>query len=263
MTSLIQKFYNISPRSIVEGVKSAVQKHRTPSYLADHDRFVEFLRSDQYREIMSAKLPLDGSYDKHEAQNFTRNYQYRHFTASHQLGVFRWRGLQRHMDRVLEIVAVPEARVLDFGGAGCPLGLRSEIIDQLPKDRFSNEITLHSIADVEGKVDAIFSSHCLEHVRELEDVISQMIAALSPGGYLILHLPSYTCDRWWAGYHSHASFNDHFWNFALSADEDVPEHLQNVVCIDSLLARLIDVELAEHCGDDSLFVLARKQHASA
>jgi SAM-dependent methyltransferase len=258
MTSLIQKIYNVSPRSIIQGLKSTIQKTTTPSYLSDQGNYLDFLRSDQYRKMMSAKLPLDGSFDKHEAQNFTRNYQYRHFTVSNQLGVFRWRGLQKHMDRVLDIVTVPEARVLDFGGAGCPLGLRSEIVDQLPKDRFANAITLHSLVDVGGKVDAIFSSHCLEHVRELEEVISQMIEVLSLGGYLILHLPSYTCDRWWAGYHRHTTYNDHFWNFALSTDENVPDHLENVVCIDSLLAGSFEIELAEHCGDDSIFVLARK-----
>ena len=58
-----------------------------------------FLESAEYRRLMAEHLPRPGAYDRHEAQNETRNYRFRHAEASERLGVFRWRGIQEHLHR--------------------------------------------------------------------------------------------------------------------------------------------------------------------
>jgi hypothetical protein len=217
----------------------------------------DFLRSAEYRELMSRHLPCDGSHDLHEAQNETRSFRFRHHEARERLGVFRWRGLQRHRDQVLSLLAPPDAFVLDFGGAACPLGLGSYLVDPLPLDVHGRVVSYRSLAACMRKPTAIFSSHALEHVPDLEGTLRAMSEALAPEGTLVLHLPAYTCERWRAGVHRHAGYHDHVWTFGLAGSQP-PPGLQRYVEIDQLAGKHFGAVAAEYCGDDSLFIVARE-----
>jgi len=48
----------------------------------------------------------------------------------------------------------------------------------------------------EGKVDYIFSSHCLEHVENWVDTLDYWIARIKSGGVLFLYLPDYSQTYW-------------------------------------------------------------------
>ena len=47
-----------------------------------------------------------------------------------------------------------------------------------------------------GKVDFIFSSHCLEHLPNYVDAIDYWVDNLKSGGMLFLYLPHYTQEYW-------------------------------------------------------------------
>lgn len=217
----------------------------------------EFLDSPEYDELMARHLPFDGSYDTHEAQNQTENFKFRHHVVADRLGVFRWRGMERHKRRLLDLAAGARHRVLDFGGAAGPLGLGSVVVDRLERDIWGRPVELRSLESARGAASVVFSSHALEHVGPLDDVLIQMRDCLVPGGTLFAHVPSYSCERWRAGIHASRRYNDHVWTFGL---EDVPPvaNLQSYTNIARRIGAHLTVEIAEYCGDDSIVVVARR-----
>jgi hypothetical protein len=252
--SLLGRAYRSSLADAVNGATKLV-KERISGPVEPSPMTAAFLRSHDYDELMTRHLPCDGSFDLHEAQNQTLSYKFRHGEAVPRLGVFRWRGMQKHRHRVLELVEKAQGSVLDFGGAGGPLGLGGLVVDQLDRDVLGRPVELHSLADVRGRASVVFSSHALEHVPPLDSILQQMRESLIPGGTLIIHVPSSFCERWRAGLHSSKRFNDHVWTFGL---EDAPRvtGLQSYTNIAARIQAFFNVELAEYCGDDSIFVLA-------
>jgi SAM-dependent methyltransferase len=207
---------------------------------------------------MTRHLPFDGSHDLHEAQNETRNYRFRHHEVAQRLGVFRWRGIQKHLDTILPLLTTPGGKIIDFGGAGGPLGFGAEVVDKLEQDAWGREVRRHSLADVGDDVDVVFSSHALEHIAELDDILRSMQRCLRPGGQLILHVPSFQCERWRAGVHTNRRYSDHVWTFGIGR-EPRGIQCQNYVDIVQKTSELFEVGRAEYCGDDSIFILARKR----
>src|SRR5690606_30960590 len=126
-------------------------------------------------------LPFDGVYDLHEAQNQTANFRYRHFDCKNRLGIFRWRGIERNLDFLLPILTDSQKRIIDFGGAASSVGFHSVVVDQLRTDAFGNPVPFHSLSEVEGEVDVIFSSHTLEHIPDLDGILGSIAAKLKPG----------------------------------------------------------------------------------
>lgn len=216
-----------------------------------------FLRSGAYTELMSRYLPFPGEHDSHEAQNLTRNFLFRHHEVNHRLGVFRWRGMQEHLDIILELLEKEGQKVIDLGGAASPLGLGSEIVDFQKKDAFGREVPYQSLEEVEGPVDLIFTSHTLEHIPDLEKVLRQMHGLLRPGGNLLVHVPSFYCERWRAGVHKNPTYNDHYWTFGLSGSE-TPPGLVRFCPVDEVVEKYFELRFAEYCGDDSIFIHAVK-----
>jgi CDP-glycerol glycerophosphotransferase (TagB/SpsB family) len=250
--------YRTSARDMVSTLAKLVRRERATSAGAAPSPPTEaFLRSREYAELMSRHLPVDGSHDLHEAQNETRNYRFRHHTVAHRLGVFRWRGIQKNIDALLPLLTAPGSKVVDFGGAGGPLGLGSDVVDRLSQDAWGRSVTYHSLSELGECVDVVFSSHALEHIPELDDVLRNMQRCLKPGGQLILHVPSFHCERWRAGVHSNARYNDHVWTFGLGQDP-LGITCQNYVDIASKVGEFFSLRLAEYCGDDSILVLASK-----
>lgn len=258
LTNLARRIYHASPATIVRAAQRAWRRGTGASGFAPAPEITEqFLRSDEYDRLMALHLPSDGTYDLHEAQNETRNFLSRHHTYRDRLGIFRWRGMQKHLELILEKVTQSGATVLDLGGAACPLGFGSKVVDHLASDAYGRPVDFHSLAEVVEPVDTIFTSHTLEHIEPLEAVIAEIFDTLKPAGYLLAHVPSYTCDRWWPGVHSHERYHDHVWCFGLRTDNP-PAGVSKFAAIDEIIATHFKVDLAEYCGDDSIFVVARK-----
>lgn len=246
----LKRIYSTSLKDAIDGL--APRKPASPV----EPPTVEFLRSAEYTTLMGRHLPHPGIYDLYEAQNDTRNYRFRHREIQDRLGVFRWRGMQKHLATVLELVTAPGAVVVDFGGAAGPLGLGTTLVDQQQVDCLGRAVKYHSLDEIEGSIDVIFSSHTLEHIPELEAILASFTRHLSADGHLLLHLPSVTCERWRAGNHLHKVYNPHVWTFGIGPK---PEGItcQNYLDVRDYLGSRFRVETLEYCGDDSIFVHAR------
>ncbi len=217
-----------------------------------------FLNSEAYEEMMTRHLPYPGVYDLHEAQNYTRNFTYRHHEANHLLGAFRWRGIYKHRHLILDLVLREGAQVVDLGGAAGPLGLGAQVVDFLPVDALGHQVRFRYLNELPEPVDVLFSSHTLEHIPELHNIMREIQKALVPGGHLMLHLPAFHCERWRVGTHQNKLYNDHQHTFGLKGT-DHPEGLINYLDIDELVGQYFDLEMAEYCGDDSIFILAKNR----
>ncbi len=223
---------------------------------------VEFLRSPEYAEIMNRHVPYDGDYGLHEAQTATKSFMYRAFKMEARLRAYCWRGVQEHLDLILEHFASSPGPVVDLGGAAAPFGLGSVVVDRLKQDIDGNDVLYASLDELPERPGVVITSHTLEHIPELEDVLEQVATILLPGGMLIAFVPAFSCERWRVGAHSHAAFGDHAWTFGLRDTPNLPAGLLRYVEIDALLERWFDLELARYCGDDSI-VLVGRPHASA
>ncbi len=199
-----------------------------------------------------------GEYGRHEASTYTRSYVNRHHTYLAELGVFRWRGVQEHLDTILEYCGDPEKFVVDFGGAGCPLGFGSVVVDRIKVDAMRRPVQYTSIQEFSGIVDTVFCCHCLEHIPDIEDVLKKIRDALKPAGVLIVYVPSYTNPGWNAGRHRNRRFGRHLWTFGLSETEHLVEDMPQYCNIDQVLAEFFTVEEASYCGDDSIYCFSRK-----
>jgi Methyltransferase domain len=259
MQQVLRRAYRASLRDVVSAVRTRIAGKKVAATAGVPEPPSEaFLRSSEYEELMSRHLPFDGSHDLHEAQNETRNYRFRHQTVARRLGVFRWRGIQKNLDRILPLLGTSAGKVVDFGGAGGPLGFGAEVVDKLEQDAWGREVRHHSLADVGENVDVVFSSHALEHIPDLDDILRAMQRCSRPGGHLILHVPSFHCDRWRAGVHANERYSDHVWTFGIGTDPD-GARCQNYVDIAEKVRELFELQSAEYCGDDSIFILARKR----
>jgi SAM-dependent methyltransferase len=219
-----------------------------------------FIASDEYTKLMSDHLPVTRNYGRHEAWTYTRSYQLRHHTFLTRLGVWRWRGMEEHRDRILQEVADPAKVVIDWGGAGCPLGMHSIVVDTMTVDAAGRPVRYASLLDLEVAPDVIFACHVLEHIEDLDGALAEASKVLKPGGRLIAFVPSYTNSHWQAGLHRDRGFGAHQWTFGLSSDP-VPRSLPRYRDFDATLARHFTISLAEYCGDDSIVCFAYKPEA--
>jgi SAM-dependent methyltransferase len=258
MRRVLRRAYRSSVHDVVATIRARVaRKGSTSPVGATAPPSEAFLCSSEYTELMSRDLPFDGSHDLHEAQNETRNYRFRHQTIARRLGVFRWRGIQKNLDAILPLLTQPGAKIIDFGGAGGPLGFGAEVVDKLDQDAWGREVRHHALADIGSDVSVVFSSHALEHIPELDDTLGSIQHCLRPGGHLILHVPSFQCERWRAGLHTNRRYSDHVWTFGIGP---CPQciNCHNYVDIEQKVRERFELRRAEYCGDDSIFILAQK-----
>ena len=259
---VLSKLYHSSPEEIVE---AASRRYRPLARRFSRDRPVtpDFLRSDEYQRLMNRYVPCTGDYGRHEAETATKSFLFRAFEADNMLRAFRWRGIQENLDLVLDLIMGSSGTVVDLGGAASPFGCGSVIVDRLAYDADGNEVPYSSLSELPEQAEVILSSHTLEHIPELDEELERIRAALVPGGTFVAHIPAFTCTRWRAGNHANALFGDHVWTFGLSGTPSVPEGLVNYVEFDVLAGRYFKVESAEYCGDDSIFVVARRENGAA
>jgi len=192
-----------------------------------------------------------------DAEEETRNFRYRHQIVNRLLGAWRWKPLFMNRDRIIPIIFDPNKAGIDFGGGAGPVNPEATIVDFNQKDVFGRMVKFKTLADVDFQVDYIFSSHTLEHIKDLDGISIQILNTLKKDGYLILNLPSYTCLRWRSGIHSHKAFNDHQWTFTLSRTE-IKDEIPHLLEIDTLLEKYFKIELKEYSGDNSIFLIARR-----
>jgi len=167
--------------------------------------------------------------------------------------------MQEYLDKILDLVSASNKVVIDYGGGGCPLGFDSIIVDKLNKDITGRHIRYHNLTDIDQKVDVVFASHVFEHIKNLDQVLAQISLMLAPGGYLISMVPSFSNPYWNAGNHNHEIFGQHVWTMGLSETEKhITSKIPFYVEIDSKISEYLKVEIAEYCGDDSIFILASK-----
>ena len=251
---IARKLYRSSPEQVV---RAARNRYRIRRAHADCDPVtVDFLRSAEYRELMARHVPYTGP-GLHEAQTASKSFMFRHFEVDRRLLAFRWRGVEAHLDLLLEHLADPSRSVVDLGGAASPFGLGSIVVDTLPVDAEGRSVPYRSLDELPGQVDTIISSHTLEHIPDLDAELDRIARVLAPGGTLLVHVPAFSCERWRVGVHSHATFGDHVWTFGLRGTENVPDGLRSYVEIDAFLTRHFEVLSASYCGDDSIFIECR------
>jgi len=253
-----RKLYHSSPKDLLElagrRYRLLAKRRRTPPALTP-----EFFESGEYEELMSRHVPHDGNYGLHEAETATKSFMFRAFEVDDVLRAFCWRGVQENLDLILGLLAGSSRPVVDLGGAASPFGLGSVIVDLLPYDIEGNEVPYRTVSELPSQAGVILSSHTLEHIPELPAELERIRDSLVSGGTLVAHVPAFSCVRWRAGTHSHASFGDHAWTFGLSNMPNVPEGLAHYVEIDRLLADYFEVESAVYCGDDSIFAVCKRQ----
>lgn len=190
----------------------------------------------------------------HDAEHRTESWKIRHSPeAIAQLGAWRWKGIQDNSAMIFNLIV--GKRVIDFGGFDGPLGFGSIVVDE--------KAELKTLDDVDGQVDVIFTSHTLEHIDNVEGWLQQAVGILRRNGYMIVHVPAWTCERWRPKKYSNPRQpNGHKWMFGLSGDyaDDYPP--QKAAIIDSIMACGkvgLWIEYAEYVGDNSILVIARKQ----
>jgi len=81
---------------------------------------------------------------------------------------------------------------LDIGGGADSLGLFVELFPLIKNvvnyDKGQgNAQFLDNVAD--GSFDFVFSSHCLEHMRDPAEALSNWIRVVKPGGHLVIAVP--------------------------------------------------------------------------
>ncbi len=217
-----------------------------------HPPDASWLRSQSYTDEMNHLL--DGEPGLDEATDETENYNHRHRVVNRKLGIWRWRGMQEFRDEILDVVENGTC-VVDFGGAACPLGLGATVVDLLPRDGAGWPVRHEAMSDLSTKADVVFTSHCLEHIEPLDEVLAEIRDGMVSGGCFLVFVPAWTCERWRAGVHENKLYNDHAWTFALSDDDSVPE-LERLKFIDDVIAKYFTIEKAVYCGDNSIYIKA-------
>lgn len=219
----------------------------------------DYILGDRYTRKMLKRF--DGSASSFseridDAERQTANFHYRHHRVNRLLGCWRWKGLWQKRALLAPIVFDGSLRGLDFGGANGPVSLHTCIVDFDTRDTFGRAVNIHSLDDLTGPFDYLFTSHTLEHIENLDQVLTRMQGLLKPAAALFLHLPAFTCTRWRPGIHRHQRFNDHHWAFALSSDTGAVPALDRLILIDRALSHYFDVHSAEYVGDNSIFIHA-------
>lgn len=79
-------------------------------------------------------------------------------------------------------------KILDVGAGGDPLVVPNGTVDVFDKQNGDAQF-LESIPD--GSYQALYSSHCLEHLRDIPVALSNWRRVVRPGGFLYIVVPDY------------------------------------------------------------------------
>ena len=221
----------------------------------------DYLLSGNYIKDMMIEFP--GSVEefinfKFDAEPKTNNYNFRHFRLNHALGGWRWKGVFTYRELFVNLIFNEKLRGVDFGGSQRPIAKHVDIVDIEDIDFYKRPVKYKNLSEVEYDIDYIFSSHTFEHIPNLDEILDQMYANLSPDGILALNLPSYTCKRWWADTGNWMGGTPHVHTFKLKKSE-VSEKIPKLINIDELIVNHgFNIALAEYAGDNNIIIFAEK-----
>jgi len=210
----------------------------------------EYFESEEYETFMKIyrNSKIDGI---NSAQERTRNFNCRMCT---DIGLGAWRhwGSYKNKDLILKYTHNPNLKGIDFGGAKGPISPYADIIDIADIAEYRLKIKADNL-DIysDNSIDYIWSSHTLEHVHNLVEILYKMYNILKPNGTILFLLPAYTCIRW--RLYNHIFNNPHQYTFCLS--EDYPDGIS----IDVLLKQIgFSLKKCYYCGDNSIFIYGEK-----
>jgi hypothetical protein len=217
----------------------------------------EFLQSSKYDRLFLRHVANAAEF--HEFQNDaeakTPNYNFRHGLIARGLGSWRWKGMYLHRHRLIPILMNHNLRGIDIGGAAGPVSMEATVVDFSERDVFGRRVQFQTLDQLDFSPDYIFSSHTLEHVKDVEQLLKQMRDASHKDSSIVLHLPAWTCTRWRAGEHTHRNYGNHLWTFYLTTQKPTMS-LNNMIAVDELVSNHFRIDFAEHVGDDSILILA-------
>jgi len=82
-----------------------------------------------------------------------------------------------------------QGRGLDIGAGRSPFPGARPIEDRAEENAYQ-------LAEADGALDYVFSSHCLEHLERWPEALREWRRVLKPGGILYLYLPHPACVMW-------------------------------------------------------------------
>ena len=221
----------------------------------------EYLKSQEYTNDMLTGYT--GFHDQfiaelYDAEPKTNNYNIRHFKLVHKLGCWRWKGIFTYRETFIDLIFNKELKGIDFGGSQRPIASHLDIVDIESTDFYGRPVKYHSLDEVDYDIDFIFSSHTLEHIPELDQILSQIYNNLTKDGILALNLPSYSCKRWWAHTGNWMGGTPHVHTFKLKKTK-VNEDIPGLLNIDEVIENKgFKIALAEYAGDNNIIIFAEK-----
>ncbi len=185
-----------------------------------------------------------GDYARRHSEQYRKGY-----------GIWRWSSIFLHRSQIIPIIFDDSKQGVDFGGAEGLLRHNIDIIDIQDTDVMDRPVKYHKLSEYPHKVDFIFSSHALEHMKDIASCITDMANILKNNGTLILNLPSYTCNRWHAGaFPDVLHYPQHYHTFCLS-----PAKNKHIIPIDTLLKQQFIIDTAEYSGDNCIIIICHKK----
>jgi SAM-dependent methyltransferase len=110
-----------------------------------------------------------------------------------------YRATRRHADYLKHGAALEAVKPLALKyctGRGVDVGAsRWPLPGARPVEDGEDE-NAYRIAEADGSLDFVFSSHTLEHLARPEDALREWIRTLRAGGVLFLYLPHPACEMW-------------------------------------------------------------------
>ena len=145
-----------------------------------------------------------------------------------------WEALER---------SILSGKGIDIGCGPDPLSAEVKAFDL--KDGDANEITKY----VDGVFDFVYSSHCLEHMREPTKAIQEWWKLVKPGGHLFILVPDE--DLYEQGVFPSRFNSDHKATFTISKSHSWSPVSINVLDLVKLLpnAELVSLALQNHNDD--------------
>lgn len=147
-------------------------------------------------------------------------------------------------------------RALDVGGATDGLALVARFFPRLTEvitfDQEDGDAqTLPNVAS--NSYDTVYSSHCLEHVRDPVAALDRWIDVTKPGGHLVIAVPDE--DMYEQGIFPSTFNDDHKHTFAMAKDKSWSPVSINVLDLVAKFRSKVDVlgiELLDHLFRDDL-----------
>lgn len=140
---------------------------------------------------------------------------------------------------------------IDIGCGPDPISPQAVPFDMADGD--ANVITRH----VQRQFDFVFSSHCLEHMRDPRQALLEWWQLVKPGGFLFVVVPDE--DLYEQGFWPSRFNDDHKWTFTISKSKSWSPVSVNVLDLVKTLPQgeLMDVRLHDHNYDRGLMAQSR------